>query len=287
MQHAFHSIQKSRKTALVGSLLIAILLAALLGATPVSHAQTDDGCDTSEAVACIPLPSDTSPAAAGSSTAAAGAANVPAPGQAASAVVPCPAYGCCTGGAFPAADPSISAAPFTPSIPFSPVPPPGCCRPLLLPGIAAPANAPSIAVPLPPAPLPVNCSPIRSVYSTINLANAADVRALRTLSTQGLSDYWRQGALNQIQSQVAQLQLAGYYASTRLYSIQVQDSSFSSSSRSATVHTMEHWLYQQRSLDDGSVVLSQDEWVANEYDLNFLGNAWYITTNIATLTSAP
>jgi hypothetical protein len=274
-------------------LVIAIIVATFFCGAAGSRAQADDGCDTSEAVACITLPADTSPSPGSTSSAAPISANAAGQGQAASvAVPPCQVNGCCYGGGvYATGDPAISAAPNISVVAPAPI---NCrpywCGPLPLPALGAPTNAPSVAVPVPapvPAPVPLNCSPYRSIYSTINFANAADVRALRTLSTDGLNAYWRQGALNQIQSQVTQLAFSGVYASTRLYSIQVQDSSFSATSRTATVHTIEHWLYQQRSLDDGSVIFSQDQWVANEYDLSFLGNTWYITTNIATLTSAP
>jgi hypothetical protein len=254
------------------------------------RASADAGCSTDEAVACIPLPPDatpTNPCAAASDPTCGqpGPATAGAPSIAVAvpiAVRPCPLYpdpygppipsGCCTPG--PAL--GSAAVPNTPSVP---VPPGGCC---LTPVVGAPAPA-TPAVPVPP---PYFCPTFRGIYATINGGNAADVHALRTLTTDGLSQYWSQGALSSIQGQVADLESRGVYATPRLFSIAVQDASFGPGG-TAIVHTMEHWLYQERSLYDGSLQLSQDEWVANEYDLNLFGNAWYITYNNATLVPGP
>lgn len=270
---------------------LALLFSGLaLAGGQAHHASADDGCSTDEAVACIPLPPDagpSNPCAAQSdptcSQPAAAAAGAPSVAVAVPiAVRPCPVYPdpygppipsyCCTPG------PSLGSV-AVPNIPAVPVPPASCCT---SPVVAAPA----IPVPSVPVPPPYFCPPFRGIYATINGGNVADVHALRTLSADGLSQYWQGGALSSIEGQVSDLQSRGVYATPRLYSITVQDASFGPGG-TAIVHTMEHWLYQERSLYDGSLQFSQDEWVANEYDLSLARNAWYITYNNATLVSGP
>jgi len=261
------------------ALAVAVLVASLaLVLGPVARA--DEYCDTSEAVACIPMPDDSGSAAAGAPTGQNGAAVSGAP-QIAAIAVPCPLQGSASGSSASGIN-----APSAVAVPVPICPPGGGCGPQPL-GVAAPAQAsPSVPIPV-PAPLPVLCSPYRGIYATINLGNAADARALRTLSTLGLRSYWRQSALQQLEDQVSQLQAADMYATARLYSIQVLDSNVDYVAQTATVHTMEHWLYQERSSDDGSIVLSQDEWVRNEYDLNLFGSTWYITGNSTSLQQGP
>jgi hypothetical protein len=259
----------------LGAAVVALMMMIRSG----PPARADDYCDTSEAVACIPMPDGSGSAtAAPSGPNPAAASNAP---QIAAVPVPC-APSCCFNGAASSGsgtDTSAAAA-----VPVPICSPGGGCNPPPL-GISIPAPA-SPAVPV-PVPQPVFCSPYRGIYATINLGNGADVRALRTLSTQGLRQYWRQSALQQIANQVSQLQLSGAYATARLYSIQVLDSNIDFVGGTATVHTMEHWLYQQNSSLDGSIVLSQDEWVANEYDLSRSGNSWYITGNTTALQPGP
>jgi len=86
---------------------------------------------------------------------------------------------------------------------------------------------------------------------------------------------------------VTDLQLRGVYATPSLISIGVRSTRVDPGGTTANVSTMEHWRYQERSLYDGTLLVDQDEWVANEYGLTDLGNSWVITYNTATLTSAP
>ena len=273
------------------ALALALLVAALaLTGGSVQRAAADNGCSTDEAVACIPLPPEsgpTNPCSAQSDPTCAQPAPAAqsAPGVAVAVPIggaacpvypdpygpPIPSY-CCSPG-------PVAGGIAVPNTSAVPVPPASCCAS----PIAGSAVAAAPSVPVPP---PYFCPPFRGVYATINGGNAADVHALRTLTTDGLSRYWSQGALGSIQGQVADLQARGVYATPRLYSIAVQDASFGPGG-TAVVHTMEHWLYQERSLYDGSLQLSQDEWVANEYDLSLARNAWYITYNNATLVNGP
>jgi hypothetical protein len=132
------------------------------------------------------------------------------------------------------------------------------------------------AVPAPAGPT-VYCPVYRGIYTTINLGNAADVRALRTVSTDALHPYWRGNAYTTIAGQIGQLQASGDYATASLKSIQVQRATIDLLSSTASVHTLEHWLYQERSSYDGSMVVSLDEWVSNSYTLSSMPDGWYIS----------
>lgn len=253
--------------------VLALLLAfATLLSVRSQRARADDGCDTSEEVACIPLPAQESsgPCLSDSGQLCGQATGASAPAASvgvsvAAAPVLCPL-------------PAESAAPATGAAAV-PVPPTGCCWGPFAGESSAPSAA---AVAIPPFP----CPSFRDIYRTINLGNAADVRALRTLSTDGLDGYWRRGALSDIQNEIADLQLRGDYATPKLSSISIQSSRFSGLN-TAIVHTVEHWRYQERSLDDRSIVFDQDEWAANEYDLTRVDGSWYISVDTITLTDGP
>ena len=252
--------------------LVILLAFATLVSVRSQRILADDGCDTSEQVACIPLPAQESSGPclsdSGQLCGQATGASAPAAGvgvSAAAVPIVCPL-------------PAESAAPAI-GIAAVLVPPLGCCWGPYAGESSVPSAA---AVAVPPFP----CPSFRDIYRTINLGNAADVRALRTLSSDGLDGYWRRGALSDIQNQIADLQLRGDYATPKLSSISVQSSRFSGLN-SAIVRTLEHWRYQERSLDDRSLVLDQDEWAANEYDLTRIGGTWYITLDTVSLTSGP
>lgn len=266
MQNSTRSWWQASPWPRLGLVVICALIFAGMAAGRATRISADDSCDTTEDIACIQIPADQSPApqpgvTGGASSEAAAGAPLP-------AAVAVPAY-----------------PPCNPPDPYGPPIPSYCstCPPYPYPVAPATPNVPAVPV---PAPVPTCGFPYRAIYTTINYANAADARSLRTLSTQGLNTYWRGDALATLRGQVADLQSRDDYATARLYSIMVQSSSMNSSS-SATVDTMEHWLYQERSLDDGSVVTSLDEWVANEYDLVRTGASWYITGNTATQVSSP
>jgi hypothetical protein len=267
-----------------------VLVAGLAALTGHSAVRADEGCDGSEQVACIALPSDSSPQP-GSPIAASGAAGAsavaaPAPG------VLCAQGACCPPLPLGVASPQTgSAAVAVPPGGYCPYPQ-NWCYPLPpyagVPGGSVSSGPAVAAVPAPGFyPPQAYCSPYRVIYTTINLGNAADVRALRTLSTDTLRPYWRAGAYSDIASQVSQLQSVGDYATPRLYSIQVQSANVDLLSSTATVRTLEHWLYEEHSQADGSLVYSQDEWVTNRYTLSFQSNGWYITSDAITLTSGP
>jgi hypothetical protein len=258
--------------------MLAVVAGLMLSGRSVARA--DDSCDSSEQVACIPLPSDNSGPQGGTSSASSTAAAAP---NLAAVPIPCPSAGCC--GSIPPGGPLIPDSPIAPA-PNSCPPPNNYCFPYPPPVVGSANAAASAAVPV-PGPAPYTCSPYRSIYTTINLGNAADVRALRTLSSDNLPQYWRQNALNQLQSQVSYLQSVGDYANARLYSIQVQNATLDLLSSTARVRTLEHWLYQERSGYDGSLVYNQDEWVTNNYTLSATGNVWYITGDTISTANGP
>jgi hypothetical protein len=243
------------------SLLAAAALLACFGLWASPAARADDSCDTSEQVACIPISAEGAGGAGGASTSISSGANAPA---AAAAVPVLPPLECDTG----------------------PCPAPVYCPgPLPLP---AGTNAPNAsAVPIAPVPVPSPCFPYRSIFTTINLGNAADVRALRTLSTDALRPYWRGQALRDIQAQIDALQASGLMANARLISIQVQSRTIDGFGGTARVRTLEHWQLDERSLDDGSLVVSQDEWVRNDYSLTLQGSGWYITGDTMSVLPGP
>jgi hypothetical protein len=239
-------------------------------------AQMDDGCDTTEQVACIPLPTDSTPASSASGSAAGeSAAAVPVPGGL------CAQGSCCL-------QPGIAAPPEAGAA-VVPVPIGGCPTTWCGPFPQASAPQPSAAAVPAPAPgaLPAYCPPYRSIYTTINLGNAADVRALRTLSPDALRPYWRGNALATLASQIRLLQASGSFATPSLKSIQVQSATMDLLSSTASVNTLEHWLYQQRSSYDGSLVLSQGEWVSNNYTLSSMATGWYITDDQISVLAGP
>ncbi len=265
---------RTRLPAPLRMLLAACMAVACVSFGMLTPARAGTDCDTSEQVACITLPSSTATPATGSQPGASG--NAPA---AAALPIPCAPYGCC--GPVPltgAASPGENAA-----APVTCPPVPDLCPPYVSGAPATPGGN-AVAVPVPP---PGGCSPYRSIYSTINLGNAADVRALRTVSTGSLSRYWRQSALAQLQAQVAYLQSVGDYANTQLYSIQVQSATLDLLANTARVQTLEHWLYQERSSYDGSLVTSEDEWVTNNYVLSQSGGIWYITSDVISAYGGP
>jgi hypothetical protein len=143
-----------------------------------------------------------------------------------------------------------------------------------------------VPVPVPIAP-PGYCPPYRSIYTAINFANAADVRALRTLSPDALRPYWRGNAFATLSAQINQLQASGDYATPSLKSIKVQTANLDLLSSTANVRTLEHWLYQERSSYDGTVVASQDEWVSNTYTLSSSPSGWYITEDKINIVASP
>lgn len=274
----------SKNWAVLALTVLSVTGIGILGGHATVHA--DDGCDTSEQVACIPLPSDTTPSPpqpnGGSNSAASAGSAAPAAAAVALPFNPTCAQGsCCPLPAIAAQPPDAAIA-----VPISnPCPPYPCYPPI--PGVASSGNAVAVPVPPVPAPQPVYCSPYRGIYTTINLGNAADVRALRTLSSAPLRPYWQGAALSVITGQIRQLLAVGDFATPSLQSIQVQSATLDLLSSSASVRTLEHWLYQERSSFDGSLVSSQDQWVSNSYTLSSSPSGWYISDDQISVVPGP
>src|SRR6478672_2252232 len=126
---------------------LVVTVAVLAGLTLGVHqtARADDSCDSSEQVACIPISAESGGGQIGGPSSVAGSGM----NSAAAAVPVLPPLEC--GGA-PCPAPLI------------------CPGPQPLPAISDPGAA--AAAPI--VPLPTPCFPSRSIFTTINLANAAD-----------------------------------------------------------------------------------------------------------------
>ncbi len=223
------------------TLLTVLALAfACLGAGRRASAQTNPDCEDPDTVACIP----TTPSGGGSTAPAA-----PAPAGAAAAA--------------PIAPPGL-----VPPGPLCPVPP---GPPLPLPLLPAPAAAP------PPSPVPGYFPCYSDIYGTINRANLAYARAMRSLDASQLRLYWGQDALQQLLGQIAQLRDTGSYRVLRLLSIDVIEQSVGPNA--AWVHTSEHWVTQTWS-GDGYEYDGSDAWYDNQYYLYRVGGRWLIGTDI-------
>jgi hypothetical protein len=167
------------------------------------------------------------------------------------------------------------------------------------------AGAPSIAAPRVPAP-PVPCPPVvfaeaeariaapappsnrcdqRAVIATVNYANLLYARALRSLDTRELPNAWTGEALAEVRGFVASLRASGRYATPELRSISLE--SLRIDGGRAHVRTLENWLYQERALLTGRVLLQENQWVLNEWDLVRRGGAWFVSRNDVTLVPAP
>lgn len=223
------------------------------------HAQDNPDCEDPDTVACIvvppPPPQSADPNQPGPSGQGAAA-----PSTAAAAAPAPPGY----------QTPPI----FCPPPPEPPYPPPYPPYPYPGPLPAAPnAAAPSAAPPIPPAPYPC----VADVFRTINRANLAYARAMRSLDASQLSAYWGQDALRDLLSQIRGLSYTGSYRVLRLWSIDVVDQSIGYGS--AWVHTREHWTTQTWSYD-GYLEDSGDAWYDNQYYLYRVGGRWVIGTDV-------
>lgn len=227
-------------------ILLAVLALAFacLGAGRHVSAQSDPNCEDPDTVACIP----TTPAGSGGGSGGSGAPAA-APPAAAGAAAPAPI-----------APPGI-----VPPGPICPVPP---RPPILLPGAAAA-----------PAPGPVSgyypC--YNDIYGTINRANLAYARAMRSLDPSQLRLYWGQDALQELRTQIDQLNSSGSYRVLRLLSIDVIEQSVGPNT--AWVHTSEHWTTQTWSYA-GYEYDSGDAWYDNQYYLYRVGGRWVIGTDV-------
>jgi hypothetical protein len=160
-------------------------------------------------------------------------------------------------------------------------------------GVAVPAPRRPCPAPLPPAVAPpgvaapappFTCRP-PSVAAAVNRANAIYVRALRTLDARELALAWGGEALSDLQGQIAALRAARRYATPQLLAITPLD--ITVRVQTARVRTAEHWIYQERELGSGALLVDQDEWVENLYDLSLRGDAWIVMRDVITLLDGP
>ncbi len=224
-----------------------LLLSSLVASRRVS-AQQDPSCEDPETVACIPVAAAApSPAGNGSGVAAA----------------PAPA----TAGA-PAATRPTCVPSYPPPYPPYPGPYPG---PYPAPAAAAPG-------PIPPGPvLPIPYSCFDEIFSTINRANLAYARGMRSVDASQFYPYWGQDALQQLLGQISSLRAANSYRVLRLVSIDVLEQQ--TYPGYAWVHTSEHWLTSTWSYS-GYQIDGSDSWYDNQYYLYRSGNRWIIGTDV-------
>jgi hypothetical protein len=138
-----------------------------------------------------------------------------------------------------------------------------------------------IAAPAPPSD---RCDQ-RGIIATVNYANVLYARALRSLNTQELPNAWTGDALNQVRGIVADLRSRGHYGTPELRSISLEE--LRSDGSRAHVRTLENWLYQERALLTGRVVVEENQWVINEYVLDRQGGSWFVSRNDVTVTPGP
>ncbi|MGD9894203.1 MAG: hypothetical protein AB7R89_24120 [Dehalococcoidia bacterium] len=182
---------------------------------------------------------------------------------------------------------------------------PIACLPLPEEAAGSDAEAPTIATPRVPAP-PMPCPPVvfgvaeariaapvppsqpcdrRGVIATVNYANALYARALRSLDARDLPNAWTGEALNEVRGYVAVLRSTGRYGTPELRSIALEELRLDGSR--AHVRTLENWLYQERASLTGRVLVEENQWVINEYDLVRRGGSWFVSRNVVTRAPAP
>lgn len=231
-----------RHAGLIAAALIAgMLLALSLASSGRVFAQQDPACEDPETVACIPVSGSQAPTtgAAGASGAAAAA---PAPAAAGAPAAPRP--------------PCVLPGP-----PYPPYP-----GPYPLPAAAAPGPVPPIAY---------LC--FDDIFSTINRANLAYARSMRSADASQLFPYWGQDALQQLLGQISALRVSNSYRVLRLASIDLLEQQIYPGY--AWVHTTEHWITATWSYS-GYLIDGNDAWYDNQYYLYRSGNRWIIGTDV-------
>jgi len=242
------STTRRSRLILVAALSLAALGSLVTGAgpRPVAAQQSPD-CEQPDVVACIPTAGNPQPQPSG----AVGAPALGAPAVAAPA-------------AAAAAAPPAAVVPPCPPQPWQGPYPPG-----------APAVGDGSAVAQPyPYPYPYPC--LNDIYATINRANLAYARAMRSLDSSQLRAYWGQDALQQLLDQIRSLRASDSYRVLQLASIQVIEQSIGSNY--AWVHTNEHWIWATYS--GGYQYEGADAWYDNQYYLYRQGGRWVIGTDI-------
>ena len=187
------------------------------------------------------------------------------------ACIPLPIEGDEEGGEPPdEGDAMAAAAGRAPSVPPRP------CPPFVVPATAEAAAA----VPAGPGR---GCM-VRDIVAAVNRANVLYARALRNLDTGELPAAWGGEALAELQRQVAGLRDSGRYATPQMLSISLQE--VHPGAGTARVRTIENWIYQERAWFSGEVLVEQNQWVENNYHLQYRG-AWIVMQDFITLVSPP
>jgi hypothetical protein len=154
--------------------------------------------------------------------------------------------------------------------------PPRPCPPIL--GPASPNGAAAA-----PAPVPPGC-PAKGVVAAVNRANVLYRQALFRLDGSGLTAAWGGEALADLLGQIAALRAGDRYGDPQLLAINLVE--MNANPATARVRTFEHWIYRERARFSGQLLVEQDEWVENVYELRFRG-AWIVMRDIITVIDAP
>jgi len=235
------STTRRSRLILVAALSLAALGSLVTGAGPrPAAAQQSPDCEQPDVVACIPTAGNPQPQPSG----AVGAPSVTAPAAAAAATAAAPAA------VVPPCQPQPWQGPYPPSAP-------------------AVGDGGAVAQPY-PYPCP------NDIYATINRANLAYARAMRSLDSSQLRTYWGQDALQELLDQIRSLRAADSYRVLRLASIQVIEQSIGANY--AWVHTTEHWIWA--TYFGGYQYEGADAWYDNQYYLYRQGGRWIIGTDI-------
>lgn len=153
--------------------------------------------------------------------------------------------------------------------------PPGRCPPILIP------ERPSASAAA-PIPVPPGCS-VRDVFASVNRANVLYRQALMRLDGNLLTSAWGGEALSDLLGQIAVLRANDRYGDPSLLSINLVEMSVNPGR--ARVRTHEHWTYRERSRFSGEVLVEQDQWVQNIYEMQVRGGSWVVMRDIITFIS--
>lgn len=159
--------------------------------------------------------------------------------------------------------------------PATALPAPRPCPPILVPE----RSAESAAAPI---PVPPGCS-VRDVFASVNRANVLYRQALVRLDGSLLSSAWGGEALADLLGQIAVLSANDRYGDPSLLSINLVELRVNPGA--ARVRTNEHWTYRERSRFSGAVLVEQDQWVQNIYELQTRNGAWVVMRDIITFIS--
>jgi hypothetical protein len=155
--------------------------------------------------------------------------------------------------------------------------PPRPCLSIVVP--ERPAAAAAAPIPVPPG-----CS-ARDVFAAVNRANVLYRQALLQLDGSVLRSAWGGEALADLLGQIAVLRANDRYGDPTLLAISLVELRVTPSR--AHVRTHENWIYRERDRFTGAVVMEQNQWVQNIYEMQPRGGSWVVMRDIITFISPP